>query len=120
MRDDSLAELIARVNAIRHAHPALQSDRTLRFHPTGNDALLAYSKTAGDDRILVVANLDPWNRQAGVVELPLHDLALPADRPYRLHDLVGDAHYTWQGAANYVELDPHVLPAHVLRLETLP
>ena len=43
-RDDSLAELITRVNAIRREHPALQLDRTLRFHETGNDALLAYSK----------------------------------------------------------------------------
>ncbi len=66
-RPDSLADLVARVNAIRLAHPALQQDRTLRFHGVDNDQLLVYSKTAGstpdgsgwDDTVLVAVSLDP-------------------------------------------------------------
>jgi starch synthase (maltosyl-transferring) len=33
-----------------------------------------------------------------------------------VHDLLGDARYTWQGAWNYVELDPNVVPAHIFRI----
>ncbi|HET6791047.1 MAG TPA: alpha-1,4-glucan--maltose-1-phosphate maltosyltransferase, partial [Actinomycetota bacterium] len=44
----ALRELIARVNLIRREHPALQHDRTLRFHPVDGDQLLAYSKTLPD------------------------------------------------------------------------
>jgi starch synthase (maltosyl-transferring) len=33
-----------------------------------------------------------------------------------VHDLITDARYLWQGARNYVSLDPQRVPAHVLRL----
>ena len=42
----NLRELIARINDIRRAHPALQQNATLRFHATDNNALLWYSKVA--------------------------------------------------------------------------
>jgi starch synthase (maltosyl-transferring) len=119
-REDSLAELITRVNAIRREHPALQLDRTLRFHETGNDALLAYSKQLGDDLVVIVANLDPWQAQSGMLQLPLHDLGVDGDGAYRVHDLIGGARYTWHGPSNYVELDPSILPAHVLHVEPQP
>jgi starch synthase (maltosyl-transferring) len=38
------------------------------------------------------------------------------DQPYQVHDLLGDARYTWQAPWNYVELDPNVVPAHVFRI----
>jgi starch synthase (maltosyl-transferring) len=34
-----------------------------------------------------------------------------------MHDLLTGAHYSWQGAYNYVELNPQALPAHILRIE---
>jgi starch synthase (maltosyl-transferring) len=43
----NLNELIARVNDIRRAHPALQQNATLQFHATDNAALLWYSKSSG-------------------------------------------------------------------------
>ena len=56
-----MRELIARVNLIRREHPALQHDRTLRFHPVDNDQMIAYSKTLpdGSDPVVVIVNLDP-------------------------------------------------------------
>ena len=33
-----------------------------------------------------------------------------------MHDLLSESRYLWQGHTNYVELDPHVLPAHVFRV----
>jgi starch synthase (maltosyl-transferring) len=38
---------VARLNRIRRENPALQQDRTLRFHDVDNPALIAYSKVAG-------------------------------------------------------------------------
>ena len=64
-RRDSLRPLIARINAARHEHPALQQDWTLRFCATDNEFLLCYAKTApGGDAIVTVVNLDPRNVQS--------------------------------------------------------
>jgi starch synthase (maltosyl-transferring) len=117
-RGDSLAELIARVNAIRRAHAALQFDRGLRFHDTDNPQLLCYSKRAPDGRdlVLVVVNLDPFHMQHGHVRLPLADWNLPADRAVVARDLLSDETYAWQGEWNYVRLDPPARVAHVIAL----
>jgi starch synthase (maltosyl-transferring) len=114
----SLRDLITVVNQIRHEHPALQQDRTLRFHPTDNEQLLCYSKHSGDgsDHIVVVVNIDSHHRQSGFVDLDLDALDLDPDQRYEVHDLLGGARYTWTGARNYVELDPQVLPAHVFAI----
>jgi len=111
----SIAPVIARVNRIRREHPALQQDWTLRFHPVDNEQLIAYSKTSPDKRdvIITVVNLDPHHRHAGWVTLDLAALGLPYDVPYQVHDLLTDERYIWHGAHNYVELDPHVMPAHI-------
>ncbi|HVX20650.1 MAG TPA: alpha-1,4-glucan--maltose-1-phosphate maltosyltransferase [Acidimicrobiales bacterium] len=111
---DSLADLVGRVNAIRHDHPALQYDHPLTFHHVDNDQLIAYSKSRGDDVVLVVVNLDPVYPQAGWLDLDLAALAVAPDRPFVVHDLLTDAHYRWDGARNYVALDPAAVPAHVL------
>ena len=112
----SLAEVITLINRIRHAHPALQQDRTLTFHHVDNEQLIAYSKTAGDDRILVVVNLDPHHVQAGTTWLDLEALGLEDDAAYEVLDLFSAGSYPWHGRANYVELDPHVSPAHVFQV----
>ena len=35
---------------------------------------------------------------------------------YQVHDELTDLRWHWTGARNYVELDPHVMPAHVFRI----
>ena len=117
-RPDSLKDLIARLNRIRREHPALQRDWGLRFHAVGNEQLIAYSKCTedGEDAVLVVVNLDPFNVQAGRLELPLDEFRLNASPPYRMHDLLSGARYIWQGAMNFVSLDPQGVAAHVFRL----
>ena len=113
---DSLQPIMKRVNEIRNSNPALQQMRNIRFHDTQNDQLLAYTKWAGENRVLVVVNLDPHQPQEGLVDLPLDDLDLPADEPYPVHDLLNDARYTWNGPRNYIKLVPDDSPAHVFRL----
>jgi starch synthase (maltosyl-transferring) len=126
----SLAGLVARLNGIRRAHPALQRNETLRFHPVGNEHLIAYSKShlvenrtwwaggaAGPqdepDVVLVVVNLDPTSVQSGWVDLDLAALGVETDRPFVVHDLLTNAFYPWQGSRNFVQLDPAAVPAHV-------
>ena len=112
----SLRHLIARLNKIRLDHPALRQDRTLRFHSTDNEALLCYSKRAGDDVVLCVVNLDPHHVHAGWIELDLAALGIPADASYQVHDLLGGSRHLWHGRRNYVELDPQAAPGHVLSI----
>jgi starch synthase (maltosyl-transferring) len=109
----NLKELIARVNDIRRAHPALQQNATLRFHATDNGALLWYSKSDNTDRVFVVTNTDPHHMQHGWLEMPIAELGIPADTPYVVEDLLDGSQYTWQGAWNYVKLDPAERMAHI-------
>jgi starch synthase (maltosyl-transferring) len=115
---DSLAPYIARLNAIRRQHPAVQGDRTLRFRAIDNDEIVAFTKvdTEGSDVILVLVSLDPHHVQSGWVELDLEELGLPADAPFQAHDLLTGAHFFWHGRRNFVQLDPASVPAHVLHL----
>lgn len=117
-RPDSLRDLIARVNRIRRANPALASNRRLRFHSIDNNQLIAYSKTTEDmdNIILTVVNLDPHYTQSGWLDLPLDYLGLDPHQAFQAHDLLTDSRYLWQGPRNYVELNPQVMPAHILRI----
>jgi len=115
---DSLAPLVRRVNAVRREHPALQSNLGLRFHPVEGDWLLAYSKRAPDeDLVLVIVNLDPHHAQAGMLELPLADLGIDPEAPFEVTDLLTDETFLWRGSRNYVELDPAVRVAHVFSVQ---
>ena len=113
----SLRALITRINAIRHANPALHRN-DLQFHSTDNPALLCYTKRSRDyaDVIATVVNLDPAHKQWGFVYLDLTALHLPSDRALQAIDLLNDETYAWQGPRNYVELTPETKPAHILRL----
>ncbi len=117
-KPDSLKEFIGRVNRIRKDNIALQSDWSLRFHPVDNDEIICFSKKSddGSNVILVVVNLDAYHTQSGWVELPLEHLRLDPHQPYQVHDLLTDARFLWHGARNYVELNPHSVPAHIFRV----
>ncbi len=110
---NSLAELIGRLNRIRRSNPALQHDRGLQFHAVDNPTVVCFSKTQGDNVILVTANTDPYHTQWANVDLDLTALGVPADQPFQVHDLLTDARYRWQGSRATVGLDPGTVPAHV-------
>ena len=117
-RPDSLRDYIARLNRIRHDNPALQSDWSLRFHMVDNPLMLCYSKLAGGNALVMVANLEPHHVQAGWIELPLADLGVPPDLPYEAHDLLSGAKFEWQGRRNFVRLYPRASPMQILSLRT--
>jgi len=111
----SLRTFITRVNAIRRAHPALQTNESLRFHEIQNENLIWYTKHSPDERnvIAVAVNLDPYVTHGGWAHLPTEALGIEPGEPYQMHDLLSDARYTWAGDWNYIELNPYQCPAHI-------
>ena len=118
---NSLRDLITHVNGIRRASPALQRNSGLAFHPVDNEQLIAYSRVSEDasDMLLVVVNLDPRNTQAGWVNVALEEFHLGTEESFQVHDLLTDVRYVWHGSRNYVQLNPTVLPAHILRVRAI-
>jgi starch synthase (maltosyl-transferring) len=117
-RPDSLAPLMVALNDIRRRHPALHRLRSIRFHPTNNPAIIAYSKMSDDrsDAVLMVVNLDPDWTQEATLQLDLTGMGLPDDRPYPIFDELSGEHYHWRGRTPYVRLDPAYRVAHVFDL----
>jgi starch synthase (maltosyl-transferring) len=114
--DDDLSDFIALVNKIRRDNPALQQNVTLHFHKSENDQILCYSKSSGENVVISVVNVDPHNTQAGWIDLDLDALNLEGDRAFQVHDLLSGARHTWHGARNYLQINPHVVPAHIYRI----
>ncbi|MFK4110969.1 alpha-1,4-glucan--maltose-1-phosphate maltosyltransferase [Streptomyces sp. NPDC002176] len=113
----TIAPLITRLNEIRRRHPALHHLRNLSFHHTDNDSVLAFSKSTGDDTVIVVVNLDPHHTQEATVSLDLPRLGLDWNDALSVHDELTGETYHW-GRDNYVCLSPGRTPAHVLRAES--
>jgi starch synthase (maltosyl-transferring) len=114
--DDDLTELMTVINRIRRENPALQQNESLTFHETTNDQILCYSKTSGENVVLTVVSVDPHNAQSGWIELDLEALHLDGKSTFQVHDLISGARHTWHGARNHVQLNPHVIPAHIYRI----
>ncbi len=117
----NISGYIQRLNEIRREHRALQLYTNIAFHGPDNPNILAYSKTdpASGDRILVVANLDPFHTHEATVYLDGRALGLDGGSDYAVHDLLTGARYRWRGLANYVRLDPQVEPVHLFAVERI-
>ncbi|MDP9069658.1 MAG: alpha-1,4-glucan--maltose-1-phosphate maltosyltransferase [Actinomycetota bacterium] len=113
----SLAPYIARINDIRRKNPALSELTNLTFHSVDKENLIAFSKSSpGQDSLLAVVNLNPFHWEEGTVHLDMEALGLDPWQSFEVHDLVTDSAYWWNGAANYVRLDPKDEPAHVFQV----
>jgi starch synthase (maltosyl-transferring) len=116
---ESLEDIITTVNRIRKENPALHTFKNIKFHTVENDNLIAYTKSSDDNKniILTVVNLDPYHTQSGWMRLPLEVLNLDeGSRSYQVYDMLGESWYIWHDEWNYVELNPHILPAHVFKI----
>jgi starch synthase (maltosyl-transferring) len=114
----TLAPYLTILNRIRHQHPALQDLRSLRFHATDSNDVIAYSKVDGDDIVLVVCTLDPGREHEATVWWDLTALGLPAGERFVAHDLVTDLTWTWD-QGTYVRLRPWEHVAHVIHVRRL-
>ncbi|MFC4535529.1 alpha-1,4-glucan--maltose-1-phosphate maltosyltransferase [Sphaerisporangium dianthi] len=127
----SLAPFITTLNLFRRAHPAVQELRNLRFHNIDHPEMVCFSKRlpgaydastrrhAVGDVVLVVVNLDPHNTHEATVWLDMPALGLDWDAEFVVDDELSGESFQWRHA-NYVRLDPHTNPAHVLSLRATP
>ncbi|MFI1648910.1 maltotransferase domain-containing protein [Streptomyces avidinii] len=109
----TIAPLITSLNRLRRRNPALQQLRDIHFHSTDNEQVIAYSKHAGANSVLVVVNLDPHHTQEATVSLDMPVLGLDWHGSLAVRDELTGETYHW-GRANYVRLEPGRAPAHVL------
>jgi starch synthase (maltosyl-transferring) len=110
---------ITRLNAIRQQNPALHLWTNIAFHNPDNENIIAYSKVSpdGSNRLLIIANLDPFQAHSAWITLDGAALGLDASSRYVVHDLLTGARWPWQGTTGWVYLDPHDEPVHLFRIE---
>lgn len=122
----SLAPFLTRLNEIRRSHPALGDLENLTVHSSTDDATVVFSKHKeglgddgqGKDTLIVVVNVDPHSARECTASLDLSALGLGEgdwneDGTFWVDDLITGQSWQW-GAHNYVRLDAHVEPAHIL------
>jgi starch synthase (maltosyl-transferring) len=113
----SIAPLIAQLNALRRAHPALHRLRNLHLHEVDQPELICFSKKLLDDVVLAVVNLNPHQAREATVHLDLPALGLDWSAEFVVRDELSGESYDWR-QANYVRLDPHTQPAHIFTLRS--
>jgi starch synthase (maltosyl-transferring) len=113
----SLEPFIATLNAFRRNHPALHELRNLHFHYVDQPELLCFSKRTGslpqEDVVLAVVNLNPHQVREATVYPDLAALGVAPDAEFVVTDELSGESFRW-GQANYVRLDPHAQPVHIL------
>ncbi|GAB3543625.1 alpha-1,4-glucan--maltose-1-phosphate maltosyltransferase [Arthrobacter tecti] len=128
----SLAPFLTRLNEIRRVHPALGDLENLTIHTSSDPATIVFSKHkdglgeggADMDTLIVVVNVDPHSARECTVSLNLEALGLGMrgrneDATFWVDDLITGQSWQW-GAHNYVRLDAHVEPAHILSVRRKP
>jgi starch synthase (maltosyl-transferring) len=51
-----------------------------------------------------------------MVDVPIAELGIAPETPYRMHELLSDVAYEWRGGRGFVELDPRREPAQIFAL----
>jgi starch synthase (maltosyl-transferring) len=114
-----LTLLISKINSVRHQNEALQQTNNIKFCNIENNNLIAFYKW-NDNRtneLLIIISLDQYYAQQGSVQLPLHDLGIPAGHRVQVEDLITASSYNWYSEWNYIELHP-ALPFHIFKINT--
>ena len=114
----NIKEFMTRINRIRRENRALHQYDNLRFYQSENENVLFYGKMteSRDNIILIVVNLDPWNRQDSFIHVPIEEFGWMESDTYQVHDLLWNERYLWHGRRNFVSLDPHQKPVHIFRV----
>jgi starch synthase (maltosyl-transferring) len=120
--ESTMHDLIGKINEIRNQNPAFHSTFNILFCETDNEMLLSYYKSTddGSNKILVIVNLDPINKQSGWVKLPINEMNVNEGELVGLTDLMDQSNYRWNETWNYVELEPQLTPCHIFKLTVNP
>ena len=109
----TLAPYIRGLNRVRREHPALQLLRNVTVHSADDENVLAFSKRAGDDIVLVVVNLDPHGARETTVHLNMPALGMGWHDSFAVYDEITTQTWNWK-EHSFVRLDPGHEPAHIL------
>lgn len=114
---NAITMLITMLNKIRQAHPAFQETNNWVNVPVQNEHLIAYYKQNddGSDKILCVVNLNPYEKQSGNLQAPLHRIGVQSGQQFVVRDLISGNSWIWSQEWNYVALDPG-LPFHLFEV----
>ena len=114
-KTNRMTDIMTLLNKARKSQPALQNTWNIQFLSVENPNLLAFLKATDDlsSVVLVVINLDQYNKQNGYVQLPKEKLKLGATINVKLQEVIMDEYYTWTQEWNYIELDPSKMPFHL-------
>ena len=121
----TLSPYITRLNEIRRQHRPFQLLRNVTIHSSDDDAILVFSKSAPaadggpDEHVIVVVNVDPHSTRETMVHLNMPALGLDWHDSFQVHDEISGETWTWW-ERNYVRLDPHHEPAHILSVRRSP
>ncbi|MBN8915313.1 MAG: alpha-1,4-glucan--maltose-1-phosphate maltosyltransferase [Rhizobiales bacterium] len=109
---------ITRLNAIRRAHPALQSHLNVTFYTAFDEQVLYFGKRLPDEdeMVLVAVSLDPHAPRSAAIEVPLWEFGLPDHAAVEVEDLLRDTRFTWTGKMQTIHLDPADLPYAIWRI----
>jgi starch synthase (maltosyl-transferring) len=114
-----IGEIITRVNRIRKENPALQSTWNIEFAETTNEQIICFLKVdlQTNNQIIVVVNLDVFNTQGAHIRIPFEKFGINTSQNFRVYDQLSGESYHWTTDWNYVQLNPYLMPAHILRIE---
>lgn len=117
-KTNRMTDIITLINRARKENAALQSTWNLQFCAIDNPNLIAYVKATDDlsNIILVVVNLDQYEKQSGYVQLPRERLRISGKTNLKLQDLITGEEFTWTQEWNFVELDPNRMPFHLFQI----
>ncbi len=107
-RPGNIVPEITRLNQIRRANPALQSQLGVTFLPAANEAVLFFEKATADrsNVVLVAVSLDPRAVQEAAIDIPLYRWTLPDSASLDMEDLVGGSRFGFTGRSQRVRLTP--------------
>jgi starch synthase (maltosyl-transferring) len=114
----NIKEHIRRLNALRNAHRALQTQRNILFLNAWNEYVVAYARISPlrDEAIMVLVNLDPHRRQESAYEVPLWEFGLDDQASIEVEDLLFGGQFTLYGKSHQIALDPNHNPVVIWRL----
>jgi starch synthase (maltosyl-transferring) len=115
-RPGNIVAEITRLNAIRHANPALHSHLGLTFLPSTDPDVLVYAKSVPGNVVVVAVSFDPRTPREADIAVPSSLWERDDDFPLTGTDLMGGHDFPWRTGASHIGLDPGGLPFLIWRL----
>ncbi len=114
-RPGNIIEVIAKLNVIRRANPALHSHLNLRFLPGSDPDILVYAKSVPGNIVVVAVSFDPHNARETDIVVPADLWDRSIDMALTGTDLLAGHDFPWRTGQTHIGLNP-AMPFLVWRL----